>query len=89
MESVISASLIGLVIRTRKPFFKSQPGKYLLIATLLIVGITFLMPFTSLAKLFGFQILPASFFLLLGAIVVMYIAVADSMKHIFYQRVKF
>jgi len=29
LESVISASLIVLVIRTRKPFFKSLPGKYL------------------------------------------------------------
>ena len=30
LESVISASLIVLVIRSRKPFFKSRPSKYLL-----------------------------------------------------------
>ena len=30
LESVISASLIVLVIRSRKPFFKSRPAKYLL-----------------------------------------------------------
>jgi len=30
IKSVISASLIVLVIRSRKPFFKSKPGKYLL-----------------------------------------------------------
>jgi len=35
LESVISASLILLVIRSRKPFFKSRPSKYLLMATLL------------------------------------------------------
>ncbi|AKB58887.1 Mg(2+) transport ATPase, P-type [Methanosarcina barkeri 227] len=33
IESVISASMIVMVIRSRKPFFKSRPGKYLLIAT--------------------------------------------------------
>ena len=38
MESVVSASLIVLVIRSRRPFFKSKPGKYLLLATLLIVA---------------------------------------------------
>jgi Mg2+-importing ATPase len=40
MESVISASMIVLVIRTRKPLFKSKPRKHLLIATLSIVGTT-------------------------------------------------
>src|SRR6266705_1338511 len=34
LESVISASLIVLVIRSRKPFFKSRPSKYLSVATL-------------------------------------------------------
>ncbi|RAM49996.1 MAG: magnesium-translocating P-type ATPase [Hapalosiphonaceae cyanobacterium JJU2] len=89
MESVISASLIVLVIRSRKPFFKSQPGKYLLIATLLVVGITLIFPFTPLAKPFGFQPLTLSFVFWLGAIVITYIATADKVKQIFYQRVKF
>lgn len=89
IESVISASMIVLVIRTRKPFFKSQPGRYLLIATLIVAGITLVLPFTPLANPFGFQLLPVSFFSLLSTIVVLYIGVADSIKHIFYQRVKF
>jgi Mg2+-importing ATPase len=89
MESVISASLIVLVIRSRKPFFKSQPGKYLLIATLLVVGITLIFPFTPLAKPFGFQPLTLSFVFWLGAIVIAYVATADKVKQIFYQRVKF
>lgn len=89
MESVISASLIVLVIRTRKPFFKSQPGIYLLIATVLIGGITLLLPFTPLANPFGFQPLPVSFLLLLGVILVIYIATADIAKQIFYRHAKF
>ena len=36
VESVISATLIVLVVRTRLPFFKSLPGKYLMTATILI-----------------------------------------------------
>ena len=50
LESVISASLIVLVVRSRRPFFKSSPGKYLLMATLLIVGVTLIFPYTPLGK---------------------------------------
>ena len=39
LESVISASLVVLVVRTRMPFFKSIPGKYLLTATLLVISV--------------------------------------------------
>ncbi|MCY7282367.1 MAG: magnesium-translocating P-type ATPase, partial [Cyanobacteria bacterium CAN_BIN43] len=46
MESVISASLIVLVVRTRQSILKSKPGKYLLAATLAIVGVTLLLPYT-------------------------------------------
>ena len=44
MESVISATLIVLVIRTRKPFYQSKPGTFLLIATLATVAATLVCP---------------------------------------------
>ena len=89
LESVISASLIVLVIRSRKPFFKSKPGKYLLITTLSIVVITLILPFTPLGKLFGFISLSFSTYLLILLIVVMYIAAAEITKTFFYKKVKF
>lgn len=89
VESVISAALIVLVIRTRRPFFKSAPGKYLLIATLGVVCATIILPFTPLAGLLGFGQLPAMFFVILGVIVVLYMAVAEVAKSIFYKVVKF
>ena len=89
LESVISAALIVLVIRTRRPFFKSAPGKYLLIATLGVVCITLILPFTSLAGLLGFGHMPAMFFVILGVIIVLYMATAEIAKKIFYKVVKF
>ena len=86
LESVISASLIVLVIRTRKPFYRSRPGRYLLIATLLVVGVTIVLPFTQLGKIMGFTKLPLVFFLLMGIIVVLYFIAAELTKKIFYQR---
>jgi P-type Mg2+ transporter len=77
-----------LVIRSRKPFFKSRPGKYLLIATLLVVVVTLILPFTPLDKSFGFIPLPLSFLLLIGMIVIGYIISAEIAKTIFYRTVK-
>ncbi len=88
LESVISASLIVLVIRSRKPFFKSRPAKYLLMATLLTVIATMILPFTPLGEIFGFTRLPISFLLLLGVIVMLYIVTAEMAKTIFYKKVK-
>ncbi len=87
LESVISASMIVLVIRSRKPFFKSKPGKYLLIATLSIAVITLIFPFTPLGKVFGFSPLTFSTYLLLLMIVLIYIVAAEITKRIFYKKV--
>jgi Mg2+-importing ATPase len=89
VESVISASMIVLVIRSRKPFFRSKPGKYLLIATLSIAILTLILPFTPLGDIFGFSPLSLLTYLYLSVIVVIYIFAAEITKRIFYKRVKF
>ena len=81
--------MIVLVIRTKKPFFKSIPGKYLSAATLLIVVSAFLLPFMPIGKVFGFSPLPISFLLIIGVIVAFYIISAEIVKMLFYRRVKF
>src|ERR1043165_4977180 len=86
MESVVSASLIVLVVRTRKPFFKSRPGKYLLIATLLIVALTLVLPLTPVARVFEFTLLPLKFVPILAIIVALYVFCAELTKAWFYRR---
>lgn len=88
-ESVISASMIVLVIRSRKPFFKSKPGKYLLITTLLTAAVTLLFPFTPFAGPFGFKPLPISVIIIIAAIIGIYVITAELIKRIFYKKIKF
>lgn len=88
-ESVISASLIVLVIRSRKSFFKSKPGKYLLVATILIVVLALCFPLTPFAAPFGFKPLTIQIILVLGAIIGLYIFAAETIKRVFYKKVKF
>jgi P-type Mg2+ transporter len=89
IESVISASLIVLVVRTRKPFFQSIPGRHLLTATLLVIIGTLVLPFMTEGGLFGFTPLPISFLAWMGGIVVLYIISAEMVKKVFYKKVKF
>lgn len=89
LESVISAAVIVLVVRSRKPFFKSRPGRHLLLATLLVAGITLVLPFTPAGKVFRLAPLPASFLWLMGIIVVLYVIAAEVLKTVFYKKVRF
>jgi Mg2+-importing ATPase len=87
IESVLSASLIVLVIRTRRPFFKSPPRIYLTLATLFVIAFTVALPWTPLGRLFGFVPLPLEFITLLALILVLYVASAEIVKRIFYRHV--
>ncbi len=89
VESVVSASLIVLVIRSRRPFFRSRPGKYLFVATLAIVAVTLLVPFSPFNEILGFSRLPLSFLLFIGIIVFLYVVAAELAKKVFYRMVKF
>jgi P-type Mg2+ transporter len=89
IESVVSASMVVLIIRTRRPFFKSRPGRYLMAVTLLVGAATFILPFTPLSEPFGFTKMPAYFLTIVVVIVGMYIVTAELVKKIFYRRVRY
>jgi P-type Mg2+ transporter len=86
LESVVSASLIVLVIRTRRPFFRSQPGRHLLMATATIVAATCLLPYTPLGRGLGFTPMPLPVLGVLMVIVALYIVAAEMAKRVFYLR---
>ena len=87
LESVISATLIVLVVRTRLHFLKSLPGKYLSVATILVLSIVLLLPLTPIAVIFGFVQLPVSFYGWMLLIVAAYIGSAEMLKRWFYRRI--
>jgi len=88
VESVVSASLAVLVVRTRRPFFRSVPGRALLTATLTIVAIAILIPLTPLGTFFGFGRPPAAFYPAMLGIVILYVGAAEVAKRLFYRRAR-
>jgi len=88
IESVVSASLIVLVMRTRLPFFKSLPGKQLIIATSIVIAFVLILPFLPFARLVGFSKLPVAFYGWMLLIVAAYIVSAELAKKWFFHRRK-
>lgn len=86
MESVVSAVLIVLVMRTRRPFFKSLPGKYLAAATALIFAFVVILPYLPFSALLGFKTVQISFYGWMLLIVAAYIVSAELAKHWFFKR---
>ncbi len=86
VESVVSAALAVLVIRTRGPFWRSRPSRTLTLATLAVVAATVLLPYTPLGRLFGFVPLPLAFLGLMALLVLLYLACAEALKRAFYHR---
>jgi P-type Mg2+ transporter len=84
LESVVSATLIVLVVRTRRPFFRSRPSPYLILATLLVIVFTIALPYAPLARKLGLAPVPPAFLLTLLAIVALYVLSAEAAKRVFY-----
>jgi len=86
IESIISASMIVLVIRSRRPFFRSRPARPLVWATAAVGLVTLALPYTPAAKLMGFQPLPWGILAAMLGIVALYVVAAEGVKRWFYAR---
>jgi Mg2+-importing ATPase len=84
IESVISASVIVLVIRTRKPFYKSWPSRYLSLGVL-GVGVFALFAPGIVGRVFGFVSIPLEFYILLAGILGLYILFVEMAKRWFFK----
>ena len=86
VESVLSASLILLVVRSRMPLLASKPSRRLVLATAGVAIVTLALPYLPYADLLGLVPLPPAYLALLGAIVAAYIGAAEVAKRLFYRR---
>jgi P-type Mg2+ transporter len=86
VESVVSATLVVYVIRTRLPLLKSRPSRTMMIITALVIVFTVALPYTPLAKPFEFTPLSPVFLLSVVLIVALYVSSAIAARTFFYHR---
>jgi len=79
-ESILSELLILLVIRTRRPFYRSRPGSLLLWASAAVAAATIALPYTPLAAPLGFAPLAPHVAMLMVAIVIVYALCSEVAK---------
>ena len=86
VESIATQTLVVYIIRTRRvPFFRSRPSTPMLMLPTGAALVGAVLPFTGLAGLLGFTPLPLSFFLILAAMVVIYLFLVEGAKMLFYR----
>ena len=88
IESLLTELVIALVVRTRRLFFRSRPGTLLLVSTLVVIGITLVLPYLPFNSLFGFIPLPAPLMLTMIGLTALYVVVTELAKKYFYSRVE-
>jgi Mg2+-importing ATPase len=87
VESALSEILVTFAIRTKLPFFRSRPGRWLVAASLAGAALAVSLPFTRVGQTyFAFVALPWSVLGLVGAVVLLYCLGAEAAKGAFFRR---
>ena len=86
VESITTQVMVIFVIRTRRNPFRSHPNRWLTLISLTVVITAMLLPFSPVAHYLGFTPLPPSFFALLTALTLVYLALVEGGKRWFYKR---
>jgi Mg2+-importing ATPase len=85
VESLLTELVIALVVRTRRPFFRSRPGGVLLWSTVALTALTFAIPYLPFIGVFGFVPLPGVLLVTVAAITALYVIATEITKRRFYR----
>jgi Mg2+-importing ATPase len=86
VESLATQVLVIFVIRTRGNPLRGRPSRLLTLASLSVVVLAALLPLTPLAPALGFVAPPPRFYLVLAAMVAVYLVGVQGVKTWFYRR---
>ena len=87
IESLLTELLITLVARTRRPLFRSKPGRLLWMSTAAVGLVTLLIPYLPYSDLLGFAPLPLPLMLTIIGLTTLYVLASEVAKHFFYRRI--
>ncbi len=86
LESLLTELAIALVVRTRRPFLRSRPSRWLVASTAVVALAAVALPYVPAAgRAFGFVPLPPALLATVIGITGLYVAVSEATKHAFYR----
>jgi len=86
VESVLSEIIITFAIRTKRPFWKSKPSKWLLASSIIVILVSVGVIYSPANVLFSFVPLPAWFLLVVFFILIAYFSLVEFAKKYFFRR---
>jgi len=86
IESLLTELVIALVVRTRKAFYRSRPGKLLWILTVAVGALTVLVPYIPFSHFLGFTPLPVWIMAAMIGLTALYVAAVEIVKKHFFSR---
>ena len=89
LESVVSAVVVMLIVRTARPFFKSKPSRNLLIAIVGVIVALIAIIYSPINSYLGLTSLPAKAFASLLTISFVYAMAVELLKKSFYKHNSF
>ncbi|PUE11882.1 magnesium-translocating P-type ATPase [Limnohabitans sp. T6-5] len=83
--SLLTQLVIAMVVRTRRPFYRSRPGTGLWVSSAVVLCVALTLPYWPFSPLFGFVPLPASLMLGLVGLTLAYVLAVEVTKKRFYR----
>ena len=87
--SILTELFVMLIVRTRRPFIKSKPGKYLVWVSFIIFLITMLLPYTPIGLLLRLIPFKALDLVIISGILLVYVITTEVTKRFFYKVVHY
>ena len=85
VESLLTELVIALVVRTRRPFYRSRPGRLLFVLTIVVAVVALAIPYLPDVALLGFVPLPLPLAAAVCAITAAYVLATEVLKHWFFR----
>ena len=85
LESIISAMVVMLIVRTARPVFASKPSNKLLIAIMGVAVVLFVIIYSPISSYLGLIALPIKILISLLGVSLLYALTAEILKNFFYK----
>lgn len=85
--SVLTELLVMLIIRTKRPFYKSRPSRPLFVSSIVVLVFTLILPYTVLGEVMTLVPLSMVVMVAMMGIVVAYLLLNETAKAVFYRKV--
>jgi Mg2+-importing ATPase len=80
VESLLTELVIALVVRTRRRFYRSRPGRVLFWSTVGLIALTFVLPVLPIAPTLGFVPLPLALDAAIVGVTCLYVLATEVLK---------